>query len=76
MITAVTPAQPKSSELKAGDRLLAANGNPIASAYHFVFHDFPGGWLEVLRDGQRLRIDGFEAGSIGFFLEDRAAANP
>jgi hypothetical protein len=76
IITAVTPAQPKSSELKPGDQLLAANGNPIASAYHFVFHDFPGGWLEVLRDGQRLRIEGFEAGSIGFFLEDRAVTVP
>jgi len=76
MITAVTPAQPKSSELKAGDQLLAVNGNAIASAYHFVFHEFPGGWLEVLRDGQHLRIEGFEAGSIGFFLEDRAVANP
>jgi hypothetical protein len=76
MITAVTPAQPKAAELKPGDQLLVVNGNPLASAYHFVFSDFPGGWMEVLRDGQRLRMEGFEAGSIGFFLEDRAVANP
>jgi hypothetical protein len=73
IITEVTPAQPKSAELKAGDQLLAVNGNPVPSAYHFFYNPFPGGWLEVLRDGQRLRIEGFEAGSIGLTLEDRAA---
>ncbi|HYJ03678.1 MAG TPA: hypothetical protein VEX43_00975, partial [Chthoniobacterales bacterium] len=76
MINAVTLAQRKSAELKAGDQLLTVNGNPVPSAYHFTFNSFPGGWLEVLRDGQRLRIEGFEAGSIGIYLEDRAVVNP
>jgi hypothetical protein len=55
---------------------LGCDGNPLPGAYHFVFHDFPGGSLEVLRDGQRVRVEGFEAGSVGFFLEDRAGASP
>jgi hypothetical protein len=76
IITYVTLAQPKSAEIKAGDQLLTVNGTPVPSAYHFVFTPFPGGWVEVLRDGQRLRVEGFEAGSVGFFLEDRAAPNP
>jgi hypothetical protein len=76
MIRAVTPIQPKSAELKAGDQLLTVNGEPLPSAYHLSERSFPGGWLEVLRDGQRLRIEGFEAGSLGVFLEDRAVTNP
>ena len=76
IITGITLAQPKSAELKVGDQLLAVNGTPVPSAYHFFYDAFPGGWLEVLRDGQRLRIEGFEAGSVGLDLEDRAAANP
>ena len=75
-ITEIDPAQPKATELKPGDQLLTLNGNPVLSAYHFFNTPFPGGWLEVLRDGQRLRIEGFEAGSLGFSLEDRAAAIP
>jgi YD repeat-containing protein len=76
IITAVTPAQPKSAELKAGDHLLESNGIPVTSAYVWAFQKFPGGWLEVLRDGKRLRIEGFEAGLVGIFLEDRAVINP
>jgi hypothetical protein len=76
IITAVTIVQPKCAELKAGDQLLTLNGEPVPSAFHFAFQPFPGGWLEVLRDGQRLRIEGFEAGSHGLDLEERAAANP
>jgi hypothetical protein len=75
-ILEVTPAQPKAAELKPGDQLLAVNGNPLPSAYHFFYTPFPGGWLEVLREGRRLRIEGFEVGSVGFSLEDRAVANP
>ena len=61
MITAVMPQQPKASELKAGDQLLAANGNPVHSAYEWALSNFPGGWIEVLRDGKTIRIDGFDA---------------
>ena len=73
IIVAVAPAQPKAAELKAGDQLLESNGQPIVSAFHWVYHDFPGGWIEVMREGKRVRIEGFEAGPLGIDLEDRAA---
>jgi Protein kinase domain/PDZ domain len=76
VITEVTPAQPKAAELKIGDQILEVNGKPVPSTFHFDFQNFPGGWLEVLRDGQRLRMEGFVAGPIGMSLEDRAVANP
>jgi hypothetical protein len=45
----------------------------VTSAYAWVYAgNFPGGWIEVLRDGKRVRIEGFEAGTLGVFLEDRA----
>ncbi|OLE55150.1 MAG: hypothetical protein AUG51_04650 [Acidobacteria bacterium 13_1_20CM_3_53_8] len=75
IITSVQPPpdQPKSAELKAGDQLVAANGKPVTSAYAWVFAgSFPGGSLEVLREGQRIRIDGFNPGKLGVSLEDRA----
>ncbi len=75
IIVGVVPPsdQPKSAELKPGDQLLAANGQEVSSAYGFVFGPkFPGGSVEVLRDGQRVRIDGFNPGSLGVILEDRA----
>ena len=70
----IPPAnQPKSAELKPGDQFIAANGKPVTSAYAYVFSgSFPGGSIEVLRDGHRLRIDGFASGSLGVVLEDRA----
>ena len=70
----VPPAdQPKSSELKVGDQFISANGRAVTSAYGWVFAGpFPGGWIEVLRDGRRLRIDGFKPGVLGVALEDRA----
>ena len=75
IITAVAPAQPKAAELKTGDELLSVNGNPVRSARHFVSNEFPGGWIEVRRDGQNVRVDGLEAGPLGITLEDRAAKN-
>ena len=72
IITAVVPEQPKAVELKAGDQLLAANGQPVRSAYDWVATPFPGGWIEVLRDGQTIRVEGFDAGAVGILLEDRA----
>jgi tRNA A-37 threonylcarbamoyl transferase component Bud32 len=75
IITAVEPQQPKAAELRAGDQLLLANDKPVQSAYDWVFAiNFPGGWIEVLRDGQRVRIEGFSAGALGISLEDRAAS--
>jgi YD repeat-containing protein len=74
ILKAVIPQQPKAAELKAEDQLLAANGNPVHSAYEWAFTAFPGGWIEVLRDGKTIRIEGFVAGSIGLILEERAAA--
>jgi len=73
IITAVQPQQPKAAELRPGDQLLLANDKPVHSAYDWVFAiNFPGGWIEVLRDGQRVRIEGFTAGALGISLEDRA----
>lgn len=70
------PNQPKSAELKAGDQLVSVNGKPVTSAYGYVYSGtFPGGYLEVLRGGQKIRIDGFNAGSLGVLLEDRARTN-
>ena len=75
-IVDVRAQQAKAAELRPGDQLLEANGVPIQSAYGFTATTFPGGWIEVLRDGQRLRIEGFEAGPLGVGLEDRAVKNP
>jgi hypothetical protein len=71
-IRSVAPEQPKAAELRAGDQLIAANGKPVTSAYAWVAGGFPGGWIEVSRNGQRLRIDGFVPGKLGIGLEDRA----
>lgn len=66
------PDQPKSAEVKAGDQLVAANGQAVTSGYGFL-NSFSGGWIEVLRDGQRIRIDGFKPKvSLGIGLQERA----
>jgi hypothetical protein len=70
----VAPEQPKAAELRAGDQMVAANGKPVTSAYAWVASDFAGGWIEVLREGRRIRIDGFTPGKLGVVLEDRAPA--
>ena len=74
-IVAVAPEQPKAQELKVGDQLVESNGLPVRSGYEWAATPFPGGWLEVIRDGKRLRIEGFEAGVLGIGVEDRAPAN-
>jgi serine/threonine protein kinase len=70
----VVPAsQPKAAEFQAGDYLVSGNGKPVTSAYAWVFAgSFPGGWIEVLREGRRIRIDGLNPGDLGITLEDRA----
>jgi len=70
-IVEVAAQQAKAAELKPGDQLLEANGVPVRSAFEWVSASFPGGWIEVLRDGKKLRIEGFEAGTLGIALEDR-----
>jgi len=73
IIKSVIPQQPKAAELRAGAQFLAANDTPVISAYHWIFAgNFPGGSIDVLRDGQHVRIEGFEPGSVGFVLEDHA----
>ena len=71
-IKSVTPEQPKAAELRAGDQIVSANGKAVTSAYAWVASNFSGGWIEVLREGRRIRIDGFTAGKLGVVLEDRA----
>ena len=74
VIISVTPEQPKAAELQVGDQLIAANDRPVTSAYAWVASGpFSGGWIEVLRHGERIRIDGFKEGALGIALEDRAA---
>ena len=77
IINVVPPAdQPKSAELRAGDQFVAANAKPVTSTYAWLFStNFPGGSIEVLREGQRLRIDGFGPGKLGVDLQDRAPAD-
>lgn len=73
VITSVQPQQPKAAELQVGDQLVAANDKPVTTAYAWVEAEtFPGGWIEVLRNGQRVRIDGFQEGPLGITIEDRA----
>lgn len=75
VITGVVPNanQPKSGELKPGDVLVSVNGKPVTSAYGWVFGGaFQGGTIEIARGGQRIKIDGFVAGTLGVALEERA----
>ena len=73
-------AQRQARELQVGDQLLTANGTPVGSMYDWAQSmSFPGGFIEILREGKTLRIDGFQAGPLGILLEDRgpvASADP
>lgn len=66
-----SPDQPKSAELKEGDQIVAANGQPVTSGYGFLT-SFSEGWIEVLREGERIRIDGFNKNQLGVGLQERA----
>ena len=60
-----------------GWEFLNANGVAVKHAYDWMLGaNFAGGYVEVLRDGQKLRIDGFEPGKIGVLLEDRGPDAP
>ncbi len=73
IIKAVNPKQPKAAELRPGDRFVSANGRPVTSTYAWAAAgEFPGGWIEIVRDGQQRRIEGFIAGPIDLALQDRA----
>jgi len=70
-------AQTATANFKVGDQLLTANGEPVGSAYEWLLGmNFAGGFIEVLRDGQKLRIDGFQPGKLGVLLEDRGPGVP
>ncbi len=76
IIMEITPPaeQPKSGEIKPGDQLVSVNGKTLTSSYAFVFAgSFPGGWIEVMREGQRIRIGSLNPGLLGVVLQDRAA---
>ena len=72
LIAYVQATQPKVAELQEGDQLVEANGVPVRSAYEWAATKFPGGSLEVIRDGKRLRIEGLDQGPLGIGLEERA----
>ncbi len=73
LVHAILPdAQTATAQLHVGDQFLTANGVPVTNAYEWMINgNFAGGWIEVLRDGKRLRIEGFTKGPIGVLLEDR-----
>ena len=73
LVHAILPgAQQAAVQLRSGDQFLTANGEPVTNAYEWMLGSpFAGGWIEVLRDGKRLRIEGFQPGKIGVLLEDR-----
>jgi hypothetical protein len=68
-------AEPESVQFKPGDELLSANGEPICSFHDFTRSVFPGGWIEVLRDGKTVRIENLGPGPLDLRLEDRAPKN-
>ncbi|HEX8076362.1 MAG TPA: hypothetical protein VF511_00995, partial [Chthoniobacterales bacterium] len=76
LIVAIQASQPKAAELREGDQLVESNGVPVRAAYEWAATPFPGGWVEVIRDGKRVRIEGLEAGPLGIGLEERAVTNP
>ena len=79
LIKGVFPdAQAKSRELlREGDQFITANGEPVKTAYEWVFtNQFAGGYLEVMRNGRRLRLEGFEGGQLGIALEERSMDVP
>lgn len=75
-IRSVNPQQPKAAELRAGDQILAINGKPLPTAYASEGGKFPGGSIDVMRNGSRIHLDGFQPGMIGVLLEDRVPAKP
>ena len=72
IVVAVGREEPEATEFKPGDELLSVNGDPIRSMYHLTMSNFPGGWIEVLRDGKSVRIEGLEPEPLDLRLEDRA----
>ncbi len=65
-------SQPAAAQLRPGDQFLTANGERVGSALEWMIGtNFSGGWIEVMRDGIRLRLEGFLPGRIGILLEDR-----
>jgi len=69
--------QPQTKELRVGDQLLTANGEPVKSKFDWMLGTkFAGGFIEVLRDGKVIRIDGFQPGKLGIQLEDRDPGAP
>ena len=64
-------------ELRVGDQLVSANGVPVTNPYMWTYgSDFPGGYIEIKRNGQPIRIDGIEGGTLGVYLEDRGPDVP
>ncbi len=70
-------AQPTTAQLRPGDQFLTANGERVVSALEWMIGtNFSGGWIEVMRDGKRLRLEGFLPGKLGILLEDRGPGVP
>ncbi len=66
-------AQVASHQFRPGDQLVKIGDVPVTNVYSWTFGGgFPGGLIEIQRDGALLRLEGFTAGSLGVILEERA----
>ena len=70
-------AQPSSKNFQPGDILVSRNGEPVTSLRGMgAGKPFPGGWVEVCREGRTIRIDGFQPGMMGVNLKERVVPRP
>ncbi|HWB04172.1 MAG TPA: protein kinase [Verrucomicrobiales bacterium] len=62
----------ESLKLLPDDLILSYNGTPTSNSIEFAEGKKPGGSMEILRKGKRLKFDKVPAGKLGVLLEDRA----
>ena len=66
-------AQASSRNLLREDQLVSIQGTPVTCVYAWIYGEgFPGGWIEIKRQGVLQRIEGFSAGPLGVMLVERA----
>jgi hypothetical protein len=66
-------AQPASRQFRRGDQLLKIGGIPVTNIYAWTFGPgYTGGPVDIMRDGQAIRLEGFTPGPFGILLEERA----
>ena len=66
-------AQAGSRQFHPGDQLVNMNSTPVTNFCEWVYGGgYTGGWIEIMRDGVLVRLDGFVPGRLGILLEERA----